>query len=211
MNIWVGTKIVLFLRKKGENHRKMTFSFLEAWHAVLVCDFLNKFHPWGWPTIWRLVCDFFKAEEPSEPLCDLVDPLVTLDAGELLRSPWEAVDIDGITPPDEWPLVLDVVDVGDAEPLSFVVEEWRLLTLICDGREKMVHMMNNISSKLLSFLRQFDTVFSTWHSKIYYITYMCMEIGNILIFERLIILRWVMFFGESTTLHHDYVKNSFRA
>ena len=160
MNIWFGTKIVLFLRKKGENHRRMTFSFLEAWHAVLVCDFLNKFHPWGWPTIWRLVCDFFKAEEPSEPLCDLVDPLVTLDAGELLRSPWEAVDIDGITPPDEWPLVLDVVDVGDAEPLSFVVEEWRLLTLICDGREKRWYIWWWIifPQNLLSFLRQLDAL-----------------------------------------------------
>ena len=68
-------------------------------------------------------------EEPSEPLCDLVDPDVTLEAGELLRSPCEAVEIEGITPPDECPLVLDVVDVGEAEPLNFV-EDKRLTLLI---------------------------------------------------------------------------------
>ena len=40
-------------------------------------------------------------DETSEPLCDLVEPLVTLEAGELLRSPCEVVEIEGITPPEE--------------------------------------------------------------------------------------------------------------
>ena len=59
-------------------------------------------------------------DETSEPLCDLVEPEVTLEAGELLRSPCEVVEIEGITPPEEWPLVLEVVEVGEAEPRNFV-------------------------------------------------------------------------------------------
>ena len=31
--------------------RRITFSFLEAGQDVLLCDFLNILHVWGWPTI----------------------------------------------------------------------------------------------------------------------------------------------------------------
>jgi hypothetical protein len=64
------------------------------------------------------------------PLCDLVDPLVTELAGELLNSPplcWETVEREGrgALPPDEWPLVLLEVEVGEAEPRIL------LLVLLC--------------------------------------------------------------------------------
>ncbi len=86
--------------------------------------FLNGFQlPFDWVVVE--VFDF----SSLWPWCERVDPEVTLDAGELESSPalgWEKDEgpfRPALMPPDEWPLVLLALDVGELEPLIFKAEE----------------------------------------------------------------------------------------